>query len=174
MNENRRQFTALMALVDAFDNRLSSFGMEYGMSTGPLHPEIKDLREELVERGKGYGILPESADVYDVRHDATDLDVRVGFGGKWPYDGLEWWHGSLSIKAIERLEEKEDEHEPEEWLRDGPQYHLQKARLKHLSLASMLADDDVPDVDLIIRELADALNHSLMALDIMGRDDDER
>lgn len=169
MMSARENLAAIIALVDAVDNQLVTFGTKFGMSTGPVHPDIKELREEIVERGKGYGILPESTSVAEIRHEGTKFDVRVGFGGKWPYEGLEWRHGALALKATERLEEKEDLHEPEQWLEDDPLYHVEKARRKHLPQMHIFLEEG--DVDMGRKEAADALNHILMALDAQERGD---
>lgn len=78
-NETERNaLVGIMALLDEVDRRFNAMGSQQMMSVGPVLEDVRNLREELVDRGKGYGILPEKATVEDLRHDAHDLEVIVG------------------------------------------------------------------------------------------------
>lgn len=169
MND-RDRLVAIIALIDEVDRWLHQMGHDQKMSVGPVLSDVNDLQEEVVERGHNYGILEKSEDVYDLRADATDFDVYVGFDGEWPYGDLEWAHAALSLKAIERIEEKDDDHEPEEWLDDDPltQCDLIEKHVKAFT-GAVYADDS----HRAQTEAADILNRLLMTLDIMERGDDE-
>lgn len=73
----RSTLVEIMALIDEAHNKLNGMGFKQQMSVGPVLSDVSALRAEVVERGKAYGILPESARVAELRHDATGLEVSV-------------------------------------------------------------------------------------------------
>lgn len=73
----RQKLVEIVALLDEIDHKFNRLGGQQSMSVGPVLTDVQELRESVVERGKGYGILDESETVTELRVDANDLDVVV-------------------------------------------------------------------------------------------------
>lgn len=76
-DEDRKDMVELMALVDEIDHRLNAIGGDQRMSVGPVLSQIRELRQEITERGKNYGMIGESVSEMDLRADASNLDVKI-------------------------------------------------------------------------------------------------
>lgn len=76
----RQRLIEIMALLDEADRKFNGLGSQQAMSVGPVLADVAALREELVERGRGYGILPESASVDELRHEAyKNVEVEARY-----------------------------------------------------------------------------------------------
>lgn len=83
---------------------------------------------------------------------------------RYDYPDLDYELDQLTQRAVERIAEKESEHEPAEWRDDNPMHHIDLAQQQFDDIRVAAAADDL---EAARTQAADAVNHLLMALSLI-------
>jgi len=75
----REELVKIIAHLSEIERTFGQLGSRQSMSVGPVLDDVAELRKEVIQRGKGYGIVREGEPEAALEHEAREVEVAAVF-----------------------------------------------------------------------------------------------